>query len=42
MGQWTCPESLFKKENEEIKISVDVLEKQPSRVFKLLLELIEK
>ena len=35
-------EMVFKKENEEIKISVDVLEKQPSRVFKLLLELIEK
>ena len=35
-------EMVFKKENEEIKISVDVLEKQPSRVFKLLLQLMEK
>ena len=35
-------EMVFKKENEEIKISVDVLEKQPSHVFKLLLQLIEK
>ena len=35
-------EMVFKKENEEIKISVDVLEKQPSRVFKLLLQLMRK
>ena len=35
-------EMVFKKENEEIKISVDVLEKQPSRVFKLLLQLMER
>ena len=35
-------EMVFKKENEEIKISIDVLEKQPSHVFKLLLQLIEK